>query len=432
MRAIDKADVIVLWAVLLPLLLARVFAQTMSSPPFFKTSFDCAKVKVLSTEEAICKNEDLAKLDVQMAEAYRKRLNSANDSEKPQVIASQRKWLIIRNSYNVNPYHGDPPGARADLEEFYKQRITALRSGNPDLLTTDIPKEYGWLQSIAPEGFSKEEFSIGRAYAGCADPCRKQPSLYRWISIGGGGIGDEPGDVDTPYAQLVKRLAAGGWTSCREADDSGKPTIDYFTKGNRMVSVSRYYSMGAGNGIGVGVTISGPLPQPTASSVLNPTVAITDDWDSYSSADIGLKVRFPPDWHMRDANPNAAGQYKYLMFGADDFKPGDFRITVKPIGLRDPNYVPPPDAPKCSPSHYRISGLPAQECLIEDEVVSEGTCNRYLGSIIIRTSGYELTFEPSPAGSFPDNSGHYTLTDLYEKIMSTIRIGESKQTKPSN
>src|SRR5438270_13642774 len=62
--------------------------QQLSTPPFFKTSFDCSKAKWISIEEAICKNEKLARLDVEVAGAYRKRLDSTSASEKERVIIS--------------------------------------------------------------------------------------------------------------------------------------------------------------------------------------------------------------------------------------------------------------------------------------------------------------------------------------------------------
>jgi len=399
-------------------------AQTLSSPPFYKTSFDCAKAKELSVEAAICKNEDLAKLDLEMADAYRTRVESANSAGRGQIIPSQRRWLGIRNSYRINPY--DPSaGELIDLTELYQKRISALKSSDPALLQTTLPKEYDWLRTVAPEGFSKDQFAISRGYAGCEDPCQKKPSLYRWISIGGRGIGEEPGDIDTPYAELLRRLAAQGWAKCREVtDDSGKQRVDRFRKNEKMVSVSRGYSMGTGNGIGIEVTISEPLPEPTPKSAPDPTMNVADDWEAYSAPEIGLKVRFPPDWHVRDASPPGG---KYLMFAADDFKPGSFIVAVAPHRLVDPNYKPAADEPKCSPSTYQIAGFAAKECLFEDELYTQGTCTRYLQSITIDTGSHELTFEPSQAGSFPDASGHYKLTDLYEKIMGTIEIGNPKE-----
>jgi len=33
-----------------------------------------------------------------------------------------------------------------------------------------------------------------------------------------------------------------------------------------------------------------------------------------------------------------------------------------------------------------------------------------------------LSFQPTGWGSFPDAAGQYKFTDLYEKIISTIRV----------
>jgi uncharacterized protein len=64
--------------------------QTTAEPPFFATSFDCSKATVNSTEEAICKNEELAKLDNEMAAAYRKRLGTVPAEKRAAVIESQK------------------------------------------------------------------------------------------------------------------------------------------------------------------------------------------------------------------------------------------------------------------------------------------------------------------------------------------------------
>jgi uncharacterized protein len=422
MLAIRKAFVII--AALAPLPASVASAQSTATPPFFKTSFDCAKAKERSVEAAICKNEDLAKLDVEMADAYHKRLASAPGADREQVVASQRSWLVIRNSYRVNPPDVESLGALSDLTELYRTRLTALKSASLAMLKIEPPKEYEWLRAIAPEGFSKNEFLITRGYASCHDPCQKKPALYRWISVEGNGVGPEPADIDTPYAEVLKRLAAQGWTKCREVtDDSGKQRVDRFSKNGKMLSVDRYLSMATGNSIGIDVTISDPLPELPQKLAPNPTVTVTGDWDAYSSADLGLKVRFPPDWHVYDhTSPYGGSGHKELVFGADDYKPGDFRISVEPHRLVDPNYEPPDDEPKCSPSDYRISGFAAAECLFENELYTQGTCTRYIQSIRIDTGKYDLTFEPSEQGSFPDNSGHYKMTDLYEKIMSTIEF----------
>jgi uncharacterized protein YecT (DUF1311 family) len=396
--------------------------QAFSTPPFLKTSFDCSKAGVLTTEESICKDEELARLDVELAAAYGKRLASTSASEKSVLVQSQKKWLILRNSYNLNPYHGDYTGALSDVAEVYRNRIAALRSDQLARLETKVPEEYAWLRSVAVEGFS-EGFSIRRAYASCEDPCKKKPELYRWISIAGSGIGEEPGDLDTPYGKVVTKLAAEGWSKCRSADDSGKPTIDYFTKNGQLVAVSRYYSMGVGNGIGFGITISGPLPHKALPVPANPSVTTSSDWNTYKSPDVGLELQYPPHWRVTDKSVPGNGT-KYISFNADDYKPGGFRITMQPIARNRPAINPNNDepGPKCTLSRYKISGLPAQQCLLEYESVGDGTCARYIQSIAVETERYSLSFEPSSTGSSDEGSGGYLLTDFYRRVMSTIKI----------
>jgi uncharacterized protein YecT (DUF1311 family) len=401
--------------------LTNATSLPMASDSFYKTSFDCAKAKDYSVEQAICKNDELARLDVEMADSYKKRLKSVTASQKSEVIRSQQKWLMIRNSYDVNPYHGDPVGTLSDLSDFYRNRIVVLGSAQMTSLKAKPPPEYDWVKAIEPEGFSKE-FSLGRGHMSCDDPCEEKPSLYKLLSIGGSGIGQPPGDVDTPYAKIVHKLTSGGWTKCRSADDSGTRTIDYFEKNDKMIAISRAYSMGVGNGIGLSIATSSRLSENPSKTPPNSAVAITPDWAIYSSPDVGLQLRYPPDWWVRDDNlPN--GGTKFLTFGAKD-STGNFTISIQPEETlnRQPTSDGAEEDQKCSASPYRVSGFPSRVCLYEGENVVEGTCTRYLQSIDIKTGRYYLRFEPISSGSFVDDSNQYKLTDLYQKILSTIEI----------
>ena len=311
-------------------------------------------------ELAICKDERLAKLDLEMADAYQKRLESTIPSQKRELLLNQRKWLTIRNSYDANPYHSIPIGTLSDLSEFYRNRIEALRSNQAALLTTiKIPPQYDWIKTVVPKEFFSR-FSIGRGYMSCTDPCAQKPSPYRLLSVGGGGIGDPPGDVDAPYTKIVHKLADEGWTKCRSADDSGKPTVDYFKKKDKMIALSRVYSMGAGNGLSLSITTSSPLPENPTETPLNPSVTITSDWPTYRSPDDGFQVRYPPDWWVRDDSvPNR--RTKYLTFGAKDYL-GNFSISIEPkefVNGQVVNKASEDPEQICGPSSYRISGSPA-------------------------------------------------------------------------
>jgi len=419
-----------MWSALAVLLLISAQGLTLSpltnessstnatvSDSIYRTSFDCTKARDYSVEQAICKNEELAKLDLEMSEAYKKRMGAVPASQKRELVRRQEEWLLIRNSYDANPYHDDAVGTSSDLADFYRNRIDALRSDQLARLNTKLPQEYDWLKAIAPDGLSKG-FSIGRGHLGCEDPCKKRPSLYKLFSIWGGGIGEEPGDINTPFAKVAKRLAVEGWTQCRSADDSGKPTMDYFTKQDKMIAISSYHSMGAGNSITLSITTSGPLPEKPG-EVSNPTVTITSDWPTYSSADEGFQVRYPPDWWVRnDKVPNRRA--KYLTFGAKDYS-GNFSIAISPKEFLNNQVVnkgsEPPDL-LCGPSAYSIAGFPSRGCLSVGENVGPGTCTRSLVSLSAETPTFYLTF--GPGASIVEGSNQYKLTDLYEKILSTI------------
>jgi uncharacterized protein YecT (DUF1311 family) len=396
-------------------------AQVGLGQPVYKTSFDCAKAQQQSTEEVICLNADLAKLDLEMAAAYRNRLASSDATQRDQVVSTQRTWLIVRNFYKEN--RGEPAVIAENISELYRMRIAALRSDQISLLTMKLPPEYEWLKSAAT--WPSKDFSFSWEHMGCQDPCSRKPAFYKVLSVSGAGTGEPPGDVDTPYDAITKKLAAEGWTKCRSADDSGKPDIDYFAKKDKMISVFRNYSMGAGNAVGLSITISDPLPEVPPQLPPSPDVRIASDWLTYSAPDVGLTLRYPPNWRMRDDSPTTNGaQYKYLSFSGADYS-GDFRVSVEPEEkvTDEPlniNQEDPP--PKCAPSHYRISGHIAEACVAETEVVGSGTCDRHVESLDAQTGKYRLIFAPVAWGSFADDSGQYKLTDLYEKILSTIEI----------
>ena len=66
----------------------------------FSPSFDCSNQKKLSNvEKLICSDEELSKLDNEMAKAYKYMLSISNETQKQQLIDEQRKWLRYRDSF---------------------------------------------------------------------------------------------------------------------------------------------------------------------------------------------------------------------------------------------------------------------------------------------------------------------------------------------
>lgn len=244
--------------------------------------------------------------------------------------------------------------------------------------------------------------------------------MYRLLSIEGEGIGDPPGDIEIPHANLERTLASEGWIKCKSAYDN-KLSIEYFKKGNKMLAISTYSSMGTGNSIGLSITTSDPLPEVRAKELSHSEVAITSDWIAYSSPDVGLEVRYPSGWWMRDDSVPNTGT-KYLTFHAKDGA-DSFVIAMQPKEMWHQQDISkdPDTGQECLPSTYRISGFPVRGCRYEGENVAGGTCTRYLSALDAETGKYHLRFQPAVWGSYVD-SNRYKLTDLYGKILSTITL----------
>jgi uncharacterized protein YecT (DUF1311 family) len=69
--------------------------ESMEKEGPFKTSYDCAKAEE-ELEKAICYSVALSALDVQLASAYRERLQSLAAKQKKGLQDQQRKWLAER------------------------------------------------------------------------------------------------------------------------------------------------------------------------------------------------------------------------------------------------------------------------------------------------------------------------------------------------
>lgn len=92
-----------LLAALMPLLLPGCGSPGNSSGPatapftpavpVYTTSFTCENGNT-PVQNAVCENQQLAALDVQLAAAYRAHLGAADVFERDQLLATQRSWLL--------------------------------------------------------------------------------------------------------------------------------------------------------------------------------------------------------------------------------------------------------------------------------------------------------------------------------------------------
>jgi len=77
-------------------------AQSQLTSDVVKPSFDCAKATT-TTEKAICASPDLARLDSQIAQQYRRARSLADASLKATLLTEQRAWLKDRSKCGADP-----------------------------------------------------------------------------------------------------------------------------------------------------------------------------------------------------------------------------------------------------------------------------------------------------------------------------------------
>ncbi len=96
--------------------LAVWLAPIMACTGAHATSFDCDSESLSRIEKTICSRDDLAALDNEMADTYRRMLSLARTPAD--VTASQRRWLAARNRCND----------AACVAQTYRDRLTELRA----------------------------------------------------------------------------------------------------------------------------------------------------------------------------------------------------------------------------------------------------------------------------------------------------------------
>ena len=94
-----------------------------SKQSIINPSFDCKKART-KTEKFICSDEELAALDTQMAQAYKKARKSLDKVGKQRLLKEQREWLeYLRQKSERNL---DERSAKSGLELMLSARIYKL------------------------------------------------------------------------------------------------------------------------------------------------------------------------------------------------------------------------------------------------------------------------------------------------------------------
>jgi uncharacterized protein len=112
---------------------ACVFAvtSTCANAASYKTSFDCATTRV-SIEKLICRDPQLAQMDVELMRLYRLALTDERSVPRPdKVIIDQQFWIDARNQCASGP---EP---KACTIRSYAERAHQLRQGSAIVRTKD-------------------------------------------------------------------------------------------------------------------------------------------------------------------------------------------------------------------------------------------------------------------------------------------------------
>jgi uncharacterized protein len=99
---------------------AREEPVAASTPPTFSPSFDCTAADD-ETQRLICADEELARADTRMADAYREALGKAPDPEA--LRHRQRAWLAQRDASGQD---------REAIARIYAARIEELERPAPE------------------------------------------------------------------------------------------------------------------------------------------------------------------------------------------------------------------------------------------------------------------------------------------------------------
>ena len=135
-------------------LLASISAATFScanaaSPSrTYKTSFDCASARA-PVEKLICRDPQLAQMDVELTRLYRLALTDEHSVPPPdKVIIDQQFWIDARNQC------GSGPEAKACTIRSYAQRAYQLRQGSAIVRTKDPDRLTEGPQAFRCAGFN--------------------------------------------------------------------------------------------------------------------------------------------------------------------------------------------------------------------------------------------------------------------------------------
>lgn len=116
-------------------ILALAASVSFAAPALAQPSFDCTGVEAGSTEDMICKDEELSALDREVDRLYHKIKDQTTAEDFENIHAMQVGWLSGRNE----AWKADDP--RQFVLDAYKERVAVLSIQAGEIMAPD-PVDY--------------------------------------------------------------------------------------------------------------------------------------------------------------------------------------------------------------------------------------------------------------------------------------------------
>ncbi len=162
-------------------------------------------------------------------------------------------YLLKDNEWFVISFSSDE---EADSLQLFNQIISTFAFTKAQ--ANQAPAEYSLLKNIDKWALTYQLKST--AYSdvsmACTDGRKGNTSIGYMFNMSSDGFGEPPGDIDTPFNQVVQVLTENGWTDCGipvKQQDPSNGTNRIFIKNNKLIGIFKHYSMGVGNSLRVAI-----------------------------------------------------------------------------------------------------------------------------------------------------------------------------------
>jgi len=209
---ISKAQLAQVQADLAALSAAPGTASYVPPPPVFATSFTCEDGNT-SVQNAVCENQQLAALDVQMGALYRQHLGTADAFERDQLLAAQRGWLLnLPSSCGVTAVVS--PAAISCLTTAYQAQIATLTNW-PMTETSPANMQSGAIANYV-------HYKLLDA---------KQPELCAAIGSEAAGALSDDGSIDPARLDGAQEIAGSHGPASAVNPQGGTVAVDMYRAG---------------------------------------------------------------------------------------------------------------------------------------------------------------------------------------------------------